>query len=249
MGHVNVSIGDTIATLILNRGKVNALNEAVVDELRALFGDLKSNNNVRGVILTGHGKFFSFGFDVPELYDYSPEDFTRYLRKFTGLYTDMFVFPKPLIAAVNGHAVAGGCMLATACDMRLMVGGKTKISLNEITFGSSVFAGSVDMLRFIVGSRNAEKILIGGKMMVADEAHSMRLVDKVVHESGLMNSATLVAGEMAAHDPRAFAGIKGLLRNPIAETMKAGEEQSIADFVEIWYSPETRESLKTVQIR
>jgi 3,2-trans-enoyl-CoA isomerase len=249
MSYVNVSIGDTSATVTMNRGKVNALNEDMVDELRGVFNDLKANPDARAVILTGNGKFFSFGFDVPELYDYSPEDFTRYLQKFTGLYTDIFVFPKPVIAAINGHAVAGGCMLATACDVRLMVGGKAKISLNEITFGSAVFAGSVEMLRYIVGSRNAEKILLGGKMLHADEAHSLKLVDHVVHESGLLTSAASKAGEMASFNPRAFAAIKALLRHPIAADMKSGEAQSIADFVDIWYSPETRESLKTVQIR
>lgn len=249
MGNVEIESTDNITTLTLNRGKVNALNEAVVDELRGIFGDLKSNNGVRAVILTGNGKFFSFGFDVPELYDYSPEDFTRYLRKFTGLYTDIFIFPKPLIAAINGHAVAGGCMLATACDMRLMVGGKARISLNEITFGSSVFAGSVEMLRFIVGSRNAEKILIGGGMLSADEALEMGLIDEVVDENIIMASATIRAGEMASRNPQAFAGLKSLLRNPIAAEMRANEEQSMSDFVQIWYSPETRESLKTVQIR
>lgn len=249
MGNIEISTADGIATVTMNRGKVNALNEAMVDELHDVFNDLQTNPDVRAVVLTGTGKFFSFGFDVPELYDYSPEDFTGYLRKFTGLYTDMFVFPKPLVAAINGHAVAGGCMLATACDVRLMVGGNAKISLNEITFGSAVFAGSVEMLRFIVGSRNAEKIVLGGKMLTADEAHSLRLVDQVVHESSLLNSATTKAGEMSACNPRAFAGIKDLLRNPTAVLMKSNEDQSIAAFVDIWYSPETRESLKTVQIR
>ncbi len=249
MSHIELARNNGIATVTMNRGKVNALNEAMVDELGAAFNDLKAASDVLAVILTGQGKFFSFGFDVPELYDYSPEDFARYLQKFTGLYTDLFIFPKPLIAAINGHAVAGGCMLATACDVRLMVGGKAKISLNEITFGSAVFAGSVEMLRYIVGSRNAEKIVLGGKMLTAEEAHSLRLVDHVVHESSLLNSAAIRAAEMSAHDPRAFAAIKGLLRNPIAAAMQAHEAQSIADFVDIWYSPETRESLKSVQIR
>ncbi len=249
MSNVEVSVGENIAMIKMNRGKVNALNEPMVDELRGVFNSLKINQDVRAVILTGQGKFFSFGFDVPELYDYSPEEFAGYLRKFTDLYTDMFVFPKPLVAAINGHAVAGGCMLATACDVRLMVGGKAKISLNEITFGSSVFAGSVEMLRYIVGSRNAEKILFGGKMLSADDAHSMRLIDQVVHENSLLNSATMRATEMAVNNPHAFAGVKGLLRNPIAARMRQDEEPSIADFVKIWYSPKTRESLKTVQIR
>jgi 3,2-trans-enoyl-CoA isomerase len=249
MGNIDIVTSDAVTTVTMNRGKVNALNEAMVDELRDVFNNLKDNPDVRAVILAGKGKFFSFGFDVPELYDYSPEAFTGYLRKFTGLYTDMFVFPRPLIAAINGHAIAGGCMLATACDIRFMVTGKAKISLNEITFGSAVFAGSVEMLRFIIGSRNAEKILLRGTMMSAEEALAVDLVDEIVVDNELQEAATQLAHDLASYNPRAFAAIKELLRNPVALSMRAGEERSIAEFVEIWYSPETRQSLKSVQIR
>ncbi len=103
---------DDVAVLTLERGRVNALNEPFVDSLTGAFEDLERDDGVRAVVLTGRGRFFSFGFDIPEFLGYEKDDFMRYLRKFTDLYRRMFIFPKPLLAAVNGHAVAGGCMLA-----------------------------------------------------------------------------------------------------------------------------------------
>ena len=117
---------------------------------------------------------------------HSKEDFTRYLTKFTDFYTDLFVFPKPVIAALNGHTIAGGCMIATACDYRIMVTGKPRISLNEITFGSSVFAGSVDMLKACVGPQNAESILYSGGMYSAEQALDLGLVHQISSEADLL---------------------------------------------------------------
>ena len=105
---------EELAVLTLTRGKVNALDESLVERLSKSLGHLASDRDIRAVILTGQGKFFSFGFDIPEFLGYSKESFTRYLTKFCNLYTSMFLFPKPLVAALNGHTMAGGCILAIA---------------------------------------------------------------------------------------------------------------------------------------
>jgi enoyl-CoA hydratase/carnithine racemase len=249
MQFVEVSKEDGLAIVTLARGKVNALDEAVVDELRACFEALAADAQTRGVILTGRGKFFSFGFDIPEFLSYSPEDFTRYLTKFTGLYTYVFLHPKPVVAALNGHTVAGACMLATACDYRIMVEGKAKISLNEITFGASVFAGAVQMLRACVGHRNAETILCTGSMYSADEALGLGLIDKKTSEESLLEEAKRIAYELAQKDERPFGSIKRLLRKPIAEEMARREADSIKEFVDIWYSEETWKQVQEVKIR
>src|SRR5215470_9618391 len=181
--------GDGISTLTLNRGKVNALNGAVVDQLRALLKTLESDREVRSVVLTGSGKFFSFGFDIPEFLSFTKEQFTDYLVNFTDLYRYLFLYPKPVVAALNGHTVAGGCMLAAACDARVMVSGKAKIGLNEIGFGSSLFAGSVAMLEFWVGARRAQEMLYGGGLHSAEDARALGLVDEVTGEAELHDRA------------------------------------------------------------
>jgi enoyl-CoA hydratase/carnithine racemase len=240
---------DSITTLCLTRGKVNALNEQMVDHLLERFSELRDDPKTRAVILTGQGSFFSFGFDVPELYDYSPADFTRFLTKFTDLYLCLFEFPKPLIAAINGHAVAGGFMIAMPCDYRVMTSGKAKISLNEVTFGSSVFAGSIEILKCVTGHRNAETIALGGKMYSAEEAKALGLVDEICAPEAVLFRAQTLTAEMAARDPVAYAAIKKLLRGPIIDEIRRTEADSIRRFVEIWYSPSTREQTKGIVIK
>jgi len=248
LSFIHVSKDGEIATVILSRGKVNALNEPMVEELTKALEDLAIDNEVKSIIFTGSGKFFSFGFDVPEFLRYSKSDFISYLEKFTNLYTNIFQFPKPVIAALNGHTIAGGCMLATACDFRLMVTGKAKISLNEITFGSAVLAGSVEMLRYCVGSRNAQSILYNGAMYSAEEAFQLGLVDQVSSENVLTEDAKKVAQELAQKDSLAFRGIKHLLRKPAAEQMIKREKHAIFEFVDIWYSEQTWQNLKAIKI-
>jgi len=237
-----------IATVRLQRGKVNALNEPMVEELADSFKNLETDPEVKSIIFTGSGKFFSFGFDVPEFLKYSKEDFIRYLEKFSNLYTYLFLFPKPIVAALNGHTIAGGCMLATACDFRIMASGKGKISLNEITFGAPVFGGSAEMLRFCVGSRNAQSILYSGAMYSAEEAFVLGLVDQVSSEDALLEDARKVAQELGEKDSWAFASIKKLLRNPVAREMVKHEKEYILQFTDIWYSETTREKLKDIKI-
>jgi enoyl-CoA hydratase/carnithine racemase len=245
---VGVEIDAGIATVTIRRGKVNALNGDVIDGLARTFAALRSDPDVRAVVLTGAGKFFSFGFDIPELFPLSPADFTSYLDRFTGFYRELFLHPKPVVAALNGHAIAGGCMLALAADRRIMAEGKGKISLNEIGFGSSLFAGSVEMLRFQVGSAAASRIALSGAMFTAPEAVELGLVDEVAPAEAVVDAARRAAERLAGTDPAAFASIKRLLRAPVAEEMERREPASIREFVEIWYSPSTRANLEKITI-
>jgi enoyl-CoA hydratase/carnithine racemase len=247
MSYVHVSADSGVAVVRLERGKVNPLNEAVVDELAECFHRLAADPTVRSIILTGTGKFFSFGFDIPGLLGHTKEQFLGYLRKFAALYRDLFGHPKPVVAAINGHAVAGGCMLALACDARLMAAGK--IALNEIAFGSSLFAGSVEMLRYTVGGRNAQHVAYSGAMFGPDEALALGLVDRVVSEAELLSAARMVAGVHGAKDPAAFRSVKMLLRGPVLDEMARREEASLREFADIWYSERTWEQLQKIEIR
>jgi Delta3-Delta2-enoyl-CoA isomerase len=249
MHFVEVSLVQKLATLTINRGKVNALNEGLVEELLVSFKKLADDSNVRGVVLTGQGRFFSFGFDIPEFLSYSKGDFTRFLTKFANLYEYIFLYPKPVVAALNGHTIAGACMIATACDYRIMAEGKARISLNEITFGASVFAGAVEMLKACVGHRNAETILCSGSMYSADEALALGLIDKKTSEQDLMEKSINVAHDLSRKDPQAYYSIKKLLRKPIVENMKLRELDSIKEFVDIWYSESTWKQVQEVKIR
>lgn len=248
MDFIEIQKNKGIAVVTLSRGKVNALNGAVVARMRESFQTLEGDSETRAVVLTGAGKFFSFGFDIPEFLAFPKERFAQYLAAFTDLYAYLFLYPKPVVAALNGHTIAGGCMLALACDYRVMASERAKISLNEIGFGSSVFAGSTEMLRFGVGGANAAKVLYSGAMYSAEEARQLGLVDEVAAGPALMDAALKAAADLASKSPRAFAGIKSLLRKSVAEEMRRKESGSIKEFVEIWYSEETWANLQNIKI-
>ena len=249
MDFIEIKKKNEIAILTLSRGKVNALNDEVVRHMQAAFNSLENDPKIKAVILTGKGKFFTFGFDIPKFLSYSKVEFTNYLVHFTNLYMSIFLYPKPVVAALNGHTIAGGCMLALACDSRILVSGKAKIALNEIEFGSSVFAGCVEMLRFSVGSKNATTILYSGKMYSAKEAKMLGLIDRITSEDDLIDEAMTVALDLGSKPAQAFTSIKTLLRKPVAEEIKRKEMGSIKEFVDIWYSKSTWENLKNIKIK
>jgi len=134
MSFIELKLHEKIATITLNRPKVNALNDELIDELKAAFQGVQAEGNVNAVILRGQGSFFSFGFDVPGFMAYQKDEFQNYVEKYSDLVKEIFMFPKPVIAALNGHTVAAGCVLALACDYRIMISGKAKIALNEMTY-------------------------------------------------------------------------------------------------------------------
>lgn len=249
MRHITLAMADGIATVTLQRGKVNAIDLALAQELTECFTRLGGDPACRGIILTGRGSFFSFGFDVPALYDHTPEQYTAFLTAFSATQRAIFACPKPVVAAINGHAVAGGCMLVNACDARLMAIGKAKYSLNEITFGAGLFAGAVEMLRYLAGSATAQKVAYGGAMYGGEEALAVGLVDRLCPPEALPAQAAALATELSHGNLDAFAMIKAQLHAPVLAAMDAREAVSIATFVKIWYSEATRRQTRRIKIR
>jgi len=246
---VSVKTDNGITAVTMDRGKVNAINAQALAEMRDCISRLSKDREVKAVILTGSDKFFSFGFDVPELLTYSRDEFKTFLVQFNHLATELFLIPKPLIGAINGHAVAGGCMLALTTDYRVMINEKARISLNEINIGASVFAGPVEMLRFCIGSRKAELVLTSGQMYEPKQAAEMGMIDTLSTPGSLMEDALEVARSYAEKNAEAFRSIKYLLRKPVVDSYVSREEASIDEFIDIWLSDESQLQLQQVQIR
>ena len=249
MSHTNLKIEEKIATITINRPKVNALNEGVVEEISGDFDNVRNDKNVNAVILTGEGSFFSFGFDVPGFMDYPKDSFERYVLKYSELVKNIFMFPKPVIGALNGHTVAGGCVLAIACDQRVMISGKAKIALNEMTFGSTLFSCVTETLKYAVGPKSSEKIIYSGKMFSADEALELGMVDKIANENEFNSVVQETARNYDSKDLCAFASVKKMLKTETLENIEKHEAETISEFVDIWYSESTRYNLKKIEIR
>jgi enoyl-CoA hydratase/carnithine racemase len=248
MDFIETTITDRIATVTINRGKVNALNLPLVEELLATLDELENSAGVRAIILTGAGKFFSFGFDVPEFISFDRDTFRVFLNAITALKLRLFLYSKPVIVAVNGHATGGGCMLVIPCDYRIMVTGRARIALNEINLAVPVFASSTAMLTACIGQQNAERFLYDGSLYTSQEACDLGLIDRLCPVENLTAEATAKAGELGAKDPAAFAGMKKLMRQPIADDVLRREEKSIEDFMNAWFSKAAQGILQGLKI-
>lgn len=246
---IKQSISDGVVTLLIDRPKVNAINDQLIEELFEAFSSLRAGEDIRAVVLTSTGSFFSFGLDVPGYFDYTRGEFEKSFTRFTELYSLIFSFPKPVIAAINGHAVGAGCILALGCDKRIMALGKAKIGLNEITFGATLPFGSVQMLRSATGDKNASRILYTGGLYGAEEAESLGLVDSAVSPEELAETALGEARALGGKDPSAFASIKNMLRKPFIESTARAEKDSVSKFLDIWFSPEVTELRSKIEIR
>ncbi len=243
------STSDAIAQITFSRPPVNAINAEAISQLGNAIDQAVADDQARAIILTGQDAFFSFGLDVPEIFPLSPEEFTDFLRQFTGLYRKIFASPKPIIAALNGHATAGGCMLAIACDHRVMAQGKAKIGLNEVRFGAGLFAGSSIMLERIVGGKTADTIAQLGAFYSADEAKMIGLVDVACAADDVLPRSFDIAQEYLTSKPAALRQIRQTTKAATLCAIEAAEEESLRTFVEIWYSPETRKQVEKIVIR
>ena len=141
--------------ITLARGKANPLNAAMVEELITAFG-AASGDDVRAVVFASdRPKFFSSGFDVVEVFAYDRDRMKEFFSRFIDLYEAMLHLPKPVVAAVSGHAFAGGAVLALACDSRVMAEGEFGFALNEVNLGIVVPPGFIRMAVAAVGEKNA----------------------------------------------------------------------------------------------
>jgi len=249
MSSVKVSISDNVGVITLARDKVNAINESLLDDIDIELDRLESDPDLCAVVLTGRDRFFSFGFDVPELLTLSQEGLRRFLTKHTALLLRLFTFGRPVIAAVNGHATAGGCMLVMACDYRIAAQGNGKVGLNEIDLGVSVFGGSAEMLRYWVGNRNAELILTDGTFYSMGQAKELGMIDELLHYDDVLPAALDRARRWGGKPRPAYRAIKRLMRGGVAEKILHTEEAALDAFIETWYSADAQKILPTLEIR
>jgi enoyl-CoA hydratase/carnithine racemase len=245
MKTTRVEFRDSVAILRLDRGTTNAISFELVREVGATLRMLRYEARARAVVLTGsNDKFFSIGFDIPELIELGKEEFVRFYRAFNTVCMDLYAFPKPTVAAIAGHAVAGGCILVLCCDYRYIADGHKLMGLNEIKLGVPIPYPADCILRQIAGSRAARDVVESGRFYEPSEAHALGLVDHVCQPEQLLDSATANAAELGANPAPAFALIKrdriGGVAAQVSKHLTAREKT----FVDLWFSDEAQERLR-----
>lgn len=229
---------EEIAEIRLACGKANALN---LRSLAAISGALDEarRREARGVILTGYDRFFSTGLDLVGLYDLDWARMDACLREFDRVMLEVFEFPRPVVAAVNGHAVAGGCILSLACDARLVPNHGAQIGLNEIRLGLPFPASALEIARHSLPTEFTDSILYGGQLYTPVEAMSRGLVDGLASGDVLEEARVLCRG-LAQQPVRAFQTIKASLKGPAVRRAQEWLDDLRHAFVEAWFSPDAR---------
>jgi len=235
---------DPVAVLRLSSGKVNAIGLLLVEELALALKDLAGNPSVGAVVLTGgDSRFFSYGFDVGQLLKLDRQQLGHFFAHFCRLVRNLYEFPKPVVAAVNGHAMAGGLILAAAADVR--IGAETDYSwgLPEVQLGLAVPYSAVRMMRRRWGEPVARRLCLEGGTYPSSEARKWGVVDETAPPERLLERARAKAQELAGLPPTAYALGKRYLNAGTHDGDPDAEKAENARWLDAWFTPEARERL------
>jgi enoyl-CoA hydratase len=232
-----------IALLTLAHGKANAFDLELCEALIERFAECR-DTPYAAVVMTGHGSIFSAGVDLLRVLHDGPGYVSTFLPALSDALETVFTFPKPLVAAINGHAIAGGCILACAADRRLMARGETRIGVPELAVGVPFPPVPLEIVRFAVPPQRAQELLLGGATLQPDAAERFGLVDVVEEPDALLDAAIAAAEAFASRPTAAFAMTKRQLRAPAVERMRSGRARWDDEVTALWSAPETFDAIR-----
>ena len=232
-----------VAIVKMNRpAAMNALNSETLGELKEAFAYLKDDDAVKVIIITGEGKAFVAGADIAEMKDMTGDQAKEFSKAGQKVFSKVARMKKPVIAAVNGFALGGGCELAMACDIRI-ASEKAKLGQPEVNLGIIPgFAGTQRLSR-LVGAAKAKEMIFTGDMVDAQTALSTGLVNQVVPVDQLMNVCMEMANKIASKGPVAVKLAKKVINEGIEEKLDKGSEYETDEFGECFAKGEAKEGM------
>jgi enoyl-CoA hydratase len=232
-----------VALLTLDNPPANALASPVLEALASAVLALRADDS-RAIVITGTGRFFSAGLDLFEVARLvmSP-DAEKFARLFDQVVTDLFALDKPLVAAINGHAIAGGAVLAGTADFRLLADGEHKLGVTEIQVGVAFPTSALEVIRFACAGPYLAELLYRGQAYRPAEAVTRRLADQVVPAAELMDRAMAIAGELAEVRPQAFWSSKRALRADHLARIRAAQAGGLDEIWNSWRTPDALQAM------
>jgi enoyl-CoA hydratase len=230
-----------VALAAIDHGKVNAFDLELSAAITRLVADFERSSDV-ALVITGQGMIFSAGVDLVRVVDRGEPYVREFLPALGAALEAVFACPKPIVAAVNGHAIAGGCILACAADYRVMARGPGRIGIPELRVGVPFPIVPLEIMRFAAPAR-VQALVYSGAVFEADEAVKQGMVDAAVEPDALLEVAIAAAEGLAALPPSVFELTKRQVRGPAMERIRDGEEVD-REVVAAWSAPETLATIR-----
>src|SRR6266478_8971163 len=229
-----------VALLRMENGKANAISATLLERLDGLIAQL---GDARAAVITGQGSAFCAGLDLPALADLDRATMRGFIRRFDAVMLRIFELPIPLIAAVNGHAVAGGCVLALQADVRIGADREARIGLNETQLGIGLPASVVETLRLQVPGSSLAALAMEGRLLSPREALQLGVLHELVSDAELLPRALQRASSLAAVPPAGIRMVKESLRRPAAAAARANAVAQADRWLDTWFSPDSQRRL------
>ncbi|WP_433948700.1 enoyl-CoA hydratase-related protein [Fusobacterium necrophorum] len=218
-------VKDSIAFIRMNRPKaLNALSKELLEELSCAISEVETNSDIKAVIITGEGKAFVAGADISLMRDYNSEQGREYCKFAVSIFNRIENLGKPVIAAVNGYALGGGCELAMSCDIRI-ASEKAQFGQPEVNLGIIPYFGGTQRLSRLVGSGIAKELIFTADFISASEAYRIGLANKVVAAETLLEEAEKMMRKIMTKGPIAIQYAKVAINQ--------GINMSLADALEL----------------
>ena len=232
---------DGVAVLRIEHGKANALDVELCNAIVEAFEDA---SEARAVVLTGAGKIFSAGVDLFRVLEGGKSYIEVFLPAMCRAFKRMFVHPAPVVAATNGHAIAGGCLLVEAADRRLMAKGAARIGLPELQVGVPFPPIALEIMRFATPPQHFQTIVLQADTHEPSAALALGLIDEVVEPDELIDCALASAKRLASVPAETFAITKREIRRPALERIRALEQTVAREVHAQWLEPRTLDGIR-----
>jgi Delta3-Delta2-enoyl-CoA isomerase len=235
----------SVRELRLDRPPANALSPELIAALRAAV-EAAPGTGAGALVLSGAPGIFSGGLDVPHLITLDRPAIFDVWREFYALLRSLAASRIPIAAAITGHSPAGGAVLAMFCDYRIMAEGNFKIGFNEVQIGIPMPPSLYWGVRRLVGSRQAERLCVGGLLFPPAEALRIGLVDELASPERVIPRAIELCQSLLSLPPGAMASTRRLARSGIASLFTEGTEEELTGLVDQWFSEETQGALRAL---
>ena len=232
-------LGGGVRVLRLARPPASALNSPFLLEIEDRLNTLAGDPDLKALILTGTGKVLSAGLDLKEAVGFSDQDQTDIVDALNRAYAALYGFPKPVVAAINGHAIAGGFFFVLGADYRIAATEST-FGLTEVRVGVTFPVVALEMAKAELSATMSRRFLLSGLNIKADEARDHKVIDEIVGRDTVLSRAVEVARDYAKIPPIAYADVKRQLRSEVLIKARAAIDGREDPALQGWFTEETR---------